>query len=207
MEGERPAFDAVPVPHRNVDAKSCATLDVRGGTAIEIKYQSLSEARPAPTWRMSPHAFAYDGFRWHVRAFCHLDQKFKTSSRRDPAARGSEAPSVRGDAVWNEFVNVGLKPNPDLSPTRSFSRRLANLDIPEPKRSRSSIRSRELKEVEEARRRADASEGSAPRRDKAKQHGGSNEFARQNRIPFDDAHRTRVEGTTSSATGAKRRRC
>jgi hypothetical protein len=38
----------------------------------------MSKVRPEPVWRrMTPHAFGYDGFRWHVRAYCHLDNKFK----------------------------------------------------------------------------------------------------------------------------------
>lgn len=202
--GVAPPLDAVPVPHRNVDPQILrATLDaVRGRTAIEIKYQSLSEVRPAPTWRwMSPHAFAFDGFRWHVRAFCHLDQKFKDFLLpRFLATRGIGAAERGGedDTVWNEFVNVGLKPNPDLSPDQKrvvaqdfgmthdrvtvpvrlallyyFLRRL-NLDSPEPKRParEQHIVLANPEEVHEAQQRADGPEGSTLRRDKARQNGG-----------------------------------
>ena len=38
----------------------------------------MNKVRPDPIWRrITPHAFGYDGFRWHVRAYCHLDNKFK----------------------------------------------------------------------------------------------------------------------------------
>ena len=41
--------------------------------AIEVKYQSLSN--PEPRWRwIAPHAVAFDGFRWHTRAFCLTDE-------------------------------------------------------------------------------------------------------------------------------------
>jgi hypothetical protein len=120
--GTPPPLDAVPVPHRNVDPEILRlTLEaVRGRTAIEIKYQSLSRKRPDPTWRwISPHAFAFDGFRWHVRAFCHLDQKFKDFLLpRFLATRGVGAAEqgASRDEVWNEEVAVVLKPHPDLSP-------------------------------------------------------------------------------------------
>jgi hypothetical protein len=120
--GAAPPLDAVPVPHRNVDPEILRlTLDaVRGRTAIEIKYQSLSRTRPGPTWRwISPHAFAFDGFRWHVRAYCHLDQKFKDFLLpRFLATRGvgSAEQGADHDDIWNEEVAVVLKPHPDLSP-------------------------------------------------------------------------------------------
>ena len=48
------------------------------GRSIEILYQSMNKVRPDPIWRrITPHAFGYDGFRWHSRAFCHLEHKFK----------------------------------------------------------------------------------------------------------------------------------
>ena len=51
---------------------------VRNNQAIEIKYQSLSTNRPKPVWRwFTPHAFGFEGMRWHTRAFCHIDKQFK----------------------------------------------------------------------------------------------------------------------------------
>ncbi|UXN02012.1 WYL domain-containing protein [Xanthomonas hortorum pv. pelargonii] len=53
-----------------------AVLDaIRTGDSIEINYQSMS--RPEPTRRqISPRGLAYDGARWHVRAFCHRREAF-----------------------------------------------------------------------------------------------------------------------------------
>jgi len=49
---------------------------IRRSEAIEVKYQSLSS--PEPRWRwIAPHAIAFDGFRWHTRAFCLTDKAFK----------------------------------------------------------------------------------------------------------------------------------
>ena len=117
-----PAFEAVPMPHRNVNTDILrATLDaIRGRMALEIQYQSLSGNRPLPTWRwISPHAFAFDGHRWHVRAFCHIDRTFKDFLLpRILKKRGkAEAEATADDDhSWNEIVTVGLKPHPGLTP-------------------------------------------------------------------------------------------
>jgi predicted DNA-binding transcriptional regulator YafY len=39
---------------------------------VETDHEALLEAQC-----LTPHAFGYDGFRWHTRAFCHTDRKFK----------------------------------------------------------------------------------------------------------------------------------
>ena len=116
-----PCFEALALPRRNSDPQVLrAVLDaVRNSRSIEIKYQSLSPARPKAIWRwISPHAFAFDGHRWHTRAFCHIDRNFKdfllprileTSATVEAEATQQE------DAIWNEIVTVVLKPHPDLS--------------------------------------------------------------------------------------------
>jgi predicted DNA-binding transcriptional regulator YafY len=116
-----PELDMVRLPQRHVDAFLLhnAVEAVRERRAIEIKYQSLSERHPSPTWRwISPHAFAFDLNRWHLRAFCHLDRTFKDFLLpRIFKIRGvapAEAPPD-ADAIWNETVTVTLKPNPKLN--------------------------------------------------------------------------------------------
>jgi hypothetical protein len=118
---EPPPFEAVPMPQRHVDPDVLrATIDsVRQHRALEVRYQSLSNRRPEPTWRwISPHALAFDGNRWHVRAFCHIDHRFKdfllprilkTRHTADAQARPED------DAIWAEIVTVALKPHPGLT--------------------------------------------------------------------------------------------
>lgn len=116
-----PDYEALPLPRRNSDPEaSRAVLEaVRHERSIEIRYQSLSPNRPKPIWRwITPHAFAYDGHRWHVRAFCHIDRTFKDfllprilSTR----ATGNAGARREEDAVWNEVVVVTLKPHPSLT--------------------------------------------------------------------------------------------
>lgn len=116
-----PSFDSMPIPHRLVDPMILRKVieAVRTGNAIEIKYQSMSKNRPKPLWRwISPHAFGNDGFRWHARVYCHIDDKFKDFllSRilevkdSKPANIGAE-----DDREWQEYFDVTLIPNPAFS--------------------------------------------------------------------------------------------
>jgi WYL domain len=116
-----PPFESLPMPRRIVDPSVLRTTlaAIREGQAVEIRYQSLSGNRPQATWRwISPHAIAFDGHRWHARAYCHIDRGFKDfllprilKTRATALAEASSG----DDAVWNEIVTVALKPHPGLS--------------------------------------------------------------------------------------------
>jgi predicted DNA-binding transcriptional regulator YafY len=118
---DMPETDAMPVPHRRVDVNVLRSLvtAVRRQCAIEILYQSMNPRRPEPAWRwITPHAFGNDGLRWHVRAYCHIDKKFKDFLlSRCIEARGEAEAGARAedDVFWNETFSVVLTPNPVLS--------------------------------------------------------------------------------------------
>jgi len=79
--GQMPDFDTVRSPARGIDAGHLRTVlqAIHSRQAIEIEYQSLSN--PAPRWRwIAPHAIAFDGFRWHARAYCFTDGCFSRTS-------------------------------------------------------------------------------------------------------------------------------
>ena len=116
-----PAFEAVPIPHRNVDPEILrATISaMQERQSLEIRYQSLATDRPTPLWRrISPHALAFDGQRWHARAFCHVEKNFadfllpRFLNTRKP---GPVERTVDYDTAWNEYVIVLLKPHPRLN--------------------------------------------------------------------------------------------
>lgn len=114
-----PDFEAMPLPRRRVNPAILRSLlhAVRSQRAIEIHYQSLT--RPDALWRwVTPHAFASDGMRWHVRAFCHIDRVFKDFLLpRFFETRGDAAPAATpsDDTVWRETTDVVLAPHPQLS--------------------------------------------------------------------------------------------
>lgn len=116
-----PEFDAMPIPHRSIDVPVLRAMlaAIREGKSLEVRYQSMSVMRPAPEWRrITPHSFGHDGLRWHVRAYCHIDHKFKDFilsrclKTRNPDAAGAGSAD---DNLWHERFQVLLAPNPALS--------------------------------------------------------------------------------------------
>lgn len=120
--GSLPEFDAAPTPVRGVDDKTLRMVvaAIRRAEAIQIKYQSLS--RPEPQWRwIAPHAIGFDGFRWHARAFCEVDQVFKDFVlSRITDTRGTRPKSCdpADDTDWHEHVVLEIGPHPELSETQ-----------------------------------------------------------------------------------------
>lgn len=127
-----PTFHVAPTPARGINADVLraiiAAVDHR--QAIEVLYQSMSS--PEPSWRwIEPHSYAFDGFRWHVRAFCQRDQLFKdfllsrileaqTNNQPHPA-QSSQA----DDENWNVDIDLVIAPHPALSATQ---KRVIELD-------------------------------------------------------------------------------
>jgi hypothetical protein len=116
-----PSVDALPIPHRRVDPKILKALleTIRAKQGIKVHYHSMNAKRPDAQWRqITPHAFAHDGLRWHVRAFCHEENKFKDfilSRFLDVGDTEKAGADGRDDKEWNSFFDVVLTPNPKLS--------------------------------------------------------------------------------------------
>lgn len=114
-----PATGVLPIPSRRTDAQVLRALlsAVRERTAIRTKYQSMSD--PDPLWRwITPHAFGFDGLRWHVRAFWHGHNRFKDFILGRCLAvgeTGAAAARAEDDWQWQNVFEVVLKPNPDLT--------------------------------------------------------------------------------------------
>lgn len=117
--GATPAFDILPAPERRVDSSTLRQIleCIRDGVSIEIHYQSLSSQ--APGWRrITPHALASDGLRWHVRAYCHTKEQFRDFVLgRIMDIREKQPSEILGtaDTEWNEIVKVTIAPNPALT--------------------------------------------------------------------------------------------
>ncbi|WP_345799011.1 hypothetical protein [Albimonas sp. CAU 1670] len=84
-------------------------------------YQSLSS--PESRWRwIAPHAIAFDGFRWHTRAFCLTDNCFKDflfSRILDIRGSRENEKSADDDRDWRSEVTLELGPHPELSETQA----------------------------------------------------------------------------------------
>jgi len=113
--------DRLQVPHRRIrpDVLRSVLTAARSEQSIEIYYQSMSTTKTEPMWRrISPHAFGSDGLRWHVRAFCHVDEKFKDFIvSRCLKVRSAQPTSARpeDDRFWGRYFSIILRPNPRLT--------------------------------------------------------------------------------------------
>jgi predicted DNA-binding transcriptional regulator YafY len=116
-----PPTGVVPVPTRRIDAEVLRGLlrAIRDQSAVHVEYQSMSPEHPDPLWRwITPHAFGFDGLRWHVRAYCHRQNRFLdfVLGRLLAAAEcGPAGAQPQGDLLWQEIFDVVLEPNPELT--------------------------------------------------------------------------------------------
>lgn len=117
-----PAVHVAPVPARGVAPHILKSViqAIDHGEALEVLYQSMSA--PEPAWRgIEPHAYAHDGFRWHVRAFCQTSRIFKDFllSRiidcREAHCHMPRASKRENDLDWHSEVTLLITPHPDLS--------------------------------------------------------------------------------------------
>ena len=116
--GWMPPYATVPSIARRVDPlKLRKVLDViRTGSAIQVEYQSLS--RPDPLWRwLTPHALAFDGFRWHVRAWCHTRNQLQDFVFARMLSFDETKPdqiNAEHDVEWQRLLTFRIGPHPGL---------------------------------------------------------------------------------------------
>ena len=116
--GSLPSVGVVPTPRRRVNAELVRrVLDaIRRRRTLEVCYKSMSG--PERKRRViAPHAFGFNGSRWHVRAWSAERGDF----RDFVLTRLSEAQDVGASDVdpsfdyeWHDEVDVVLEPHPEL---------------------------------------------------------------------------------------------
>ena len=117
--GATPEFDILPMLERRIDTSTLQQIleCIRESVSVEIYYQSLSTQ--TPSWRrITPHALASDGLRWHVRAYCHTKKQFRDfvlGRIMDIREKQSSEISGTADTEWHEIIKVTVVPNPSLT--------------------------------------------------------------------------------------------
>lgn len=115
-----PEFSVVPILRRTVEASVLRKLiaAVRELKALKLKYQSAGSN--ASSWRwIAPHAFGFDGFRWHARSWCERHEELRDFVLTRVLDVGDSRPSdadIDADRGWHTSVNFILEPNPRLEP-------------------------------------------------------------------------------------------
>lgn len=124
-----PAADVVRHPMRSVPTGHLrqTLIAIREKRQLTIAYQAIS--RPEPTLRViSPHAMGYDGFRWHIRAYCHLRgdyRDFVFARVLDLELGGSSDREPDDDEAWHRMLDITVAPHPHLA---AGPRRIVALD-------------------------------------------------------------------------------
>ena len=114
-----PNFGTTPAPARGVSPETLRDVlaAIREPAALQVTYQSMSRPQPSARW-IEPHALAFDGFRWHARAFCQNDQVFKDFLLSRIVEVGEQGPvtaELSADEAWHTEVVLQIGPHPDLS--------------------------------------------------------------------------------------------
>lgn len=113
-----PPHAAIPKVRRRLDAHTLQKVvwSIREKQALEVCYQSMSSPQPTERW-IAPHALAFDGARWHARAWCYKKSSFiDLVLARFISINGSRDAEIDGrlDREWNTEIKVILAPHPDL---------------------------------------------------------------------------------------------
>lgn len=116
-----PDMDIALTLRRKVDTEVLRAVlaAVRERRSLDLHYQSMNRERPDPAWRrITPHAFGFDGLRWHVRAWCHETKRFKDfllSRVLGYGEFGEPGAGAAQDRLWQESFDITIVPHPDLS--------------------------------------------------------------------------------------------
>jgi hypothetical protein len=111
---------SVPNPSRVIDVDILRALvqAIKYKQIVSVDYRSFNNPQPGNSRLISPHAFGTDGSRWHVRAYCHTQNKFKdfVLGRIAEASITTETDvDISNDRKWFNYFDVVIGPDPKLN--------------------------------------------------------------------------------------------
>ncbi|MEN4582620.1 WYL domain-containing protein [Pantoea agglomerans] len=113
-----PPAATLPLPARKVQPEILVNLliAIRKKHALVVDYRAM---RDEPSIRtVLPTAFAHDGHRWHIRAYCFHSEVYKDfvlGRFFDIIESTPCSGTVPADIDWNTFIDVVIGPNPQFS--------------------------------------------------------------------------------------------
>lgn len=116
-----PPIDMAPDIIRHVDPDCLRHIleAIRTRRCVEVRYQSLTNSRMR---LIAPHALAFDGYRWHVRAWACDRGDFRdfVLTRIDQIKQGPDADFDPADDIeWTTKATLDLRPHPGLTEEQS----------------------------------------------------------------------------------------
>lgn len=121
MFSQTPPVDITPEIVRDVRAEILQGIlgAIKSKRALAVRYQSLTSSR----WRdIAPHALAFDGHRWHARAWCCEREEFRdfVLTRIERLGKLKEVEfDPDHDLAWQTKAELYLCPHPELSKEQS----------------------------------------------------------------------------------------
>lgn len=118
---EIPVVDVVPDIGRDVRSEILRVVlsAIRSKSAVTIQYQSFTSTK----WRdIAPHALAFNGNRWHARAWCCEHQEFRdfVLGRIKRIGKLKQcAFNPEHDLAWFDKVKLHICPHPELNEEQS----------------------------------------------------------------------------------------
>ncbi len=115
--GSAPPADVVPPPERRVEPATLRAIvqAIDGSKELDVRYLSLTSTGRRT---IAPHSLAFDGHRWHARAWSVERRDFRDfvlSRIQDVGEiRGSSADPA-DDIEWNTHVELKVVAHPALS--------------------------------------------------------------------------------------------
>lgn len=91
---------------------------IRQRQRIQIQYQSGTSDGAEERW-IAPHALAYNGYRWHARAWCPKRRDFRDfvlSRMQKTGELVQHDIDPQYDMEWNTYVTLNIAPHPKLDP-------------------------------------------------------------------------------------------
>nr|WP_255501104.1 WYL domain-containing protein [Mitsuaria sp. WAJ17] len=127
--GHAPAVGTAPSPWRAVSDQvvHAVVRAIQDKAAVTVLYQSMTSI-DASSRTISPHALGFDGFRWHVRAYCHKRERFSDfvlARILDLKSAGPSTIDPGTDVFWHTILTLVLVPHPGLSAAK---KRVIELD-------------------------------------------------------------------------------
>lgn len=114
---DMPSVDMAPDIARHIEPECLRVIlaAIRSRKAVNVRYQSLTSSRRRD---IAPHALAFDGYRWHVRAWCceHEDFRDFVLTRIDEIGNLKPADyAPHDDLEWTTKTTLKLCPHSGLS--------------------------------------------------------------------------------------------
>jgi len=117
--GWRAPYEVVQYPSRAIAPEILVSIlwAIRDKEELEISYQSMRESQISRRW-VAPHAVAFDGGRWHVRAYCHAGGEFRDfvfARVQHVHDRRRVSIDASTDRAWHSYATIILRPREGLT--------------------------------------------------------------------------------------------